>query len=144
MERNNLLGLLSKSIGEKITKVKYIYLGKKIRFGNQILLIDKAISSCEILGCKKIILNKQNNWFIKKKIPHKKYKMSFEIKNESNIEYSNVIIDKTKFFFYYHFKYFKKEHKLELIRNEIINNLPKFSILIKMIFLFILEVAIYL
>ena len=128
LERNNLLELLSKSIGEKITNVKYIYLGKKLKFGNQIHLIDKAIFSCEILGCRKIILDKNNNWFIKKKISYKKFKMSFEIKNENNIEYSNVILDKTPFFFFY---YFKREHRLEIIRNEIINNLPKLPIINK-------------
>ena len=100
-------------------------------------LIDKAISCCEILGCKKIILNKKNIWFIKKKISHRMYKMAFEIKNENNIEYSNVIIDNTTFFFYYYFKYLKIEHKLELIRNEIINNLPKLPINKKDLFIYI-------
>ena len=67
-EKNELLTFISKSVGKKITSVNTIFLSQKLMFGNQIILINLAIFFCEILGCKKIILDQNWNWFIKHKI----------------------------------------------------------------------------
>ena len=78
-EKKELLNMISESIGRKITSVNIIFLSQKMRFGNQIILINLAIFFCEILGCKKIILDKNWNWFIKNKIIYKKYRMIIDV-----------------------------------------------------------------
>ena len=80
IEKSKLLEFISNATSKNITIVKYIYLKKRSRFGNQLFLIYRTIFYCEILGCKKIILEKnQNNWFIKNKIIYKKKKMIVEV-----------------------------------------------------------------
>ena len=67
-EKRNLLDLITKNVGKNITLVKSIYLGQKFRFGNQMIIIYKAIFYCQILGCKKIFLENNYNWYIRNKI----------------------------------------------------------------------------
>ena len=125
-EKNKLLVFLSKCIGKNITKVKYIFFGARMRFGNMIYFLERTINICHILECKKIFLDKKYYWFLRTKIKVQKYKMSLEIKNEKNIKiYNNIIIDKTVNFFYYNVK-FKPD--INIFKNEIISNLPKLKI----------------
>ena len=125
-EKNKLLVFLSKCIGKNITKVKYIFFGARIKFGNMILFLEKTIYICHILECKKIFFDKKYYWFLRKKIKVLKYKMSLEIKNEKKIKiYNNIIIDKTVNFWGYRAK-FKPD--INIFKNEIIANLPKLKI----------------
>lgn len=78
-EKENLLKFLSKYHRKKIDSVDTIYLFQNFRFGNQIIIINKIIFYCEIISCKKIILDKNYNWFIKNKIFDEKYKMTIEV-----------------------------------------------------------------
>ena len=66
--KKQLLELISKSLGQKITSVKSIFLSHNLFFGNQILILNDIIFMCEILGCRKIILDKRYYWYIKKKL----------------------------------------------------------------------------
>lgn len=66
-EKENLLNFLSNNSRHKIINVDTLYIGTKDRFGNQLIILSKAIFFCEILGCKKIILDKFNR-FIKNDI----------------------------------------------------------------------------
>ena len=69
LEKKELLKFISKTISKNITQIKQIFLGQKLHFGNQIITVSKVIFYCQILGCKKIILeNNSNNWYFKKKI----------------------------------------------------------------------------
>ena len=128
-EKNKLLVFLSKSIGKNITKVKYIFFGTRMRFGNMIKFLIKTINICHILECKKLFFDKKNIWFIRKKIKIPKYKMALQIINEKNIEiYNSIIIDKT-YNFYHNAFYFKRfENDINIFKNEIIINLPKLKI----------------
>ena len=115
---NNLIYEKNES---NINKINRIFLQQKYKFGNQILLINMVIYYCEILGCKKIILDKKWNWFIKKKIKYKKYKMVIEVGDKKDFKYD--IIDNSANFFYYS-KILKPELRIEIIKNEIIRNIP--------------------
>jgi hypothetical protein len=128
LEKKKLFVFLSKCLGKNITKVKYIFFGPSLRFGNMIKFLEKAIYYCHIIDCKKIFLDKKKIWFIRKNLKIKKYKMSIEIKNEKDIiTYDTIIIDKTDNFFNYN-KYTKYEYNLDIFKNEIIANLPKLKI----------------
>ena len=126
--KKKLLDYLSKCLSKNITKIKNIFLGQDMRFGNQLILIQRVIFYCEILGCKNIILDKKNNWFIKNTIFIRKYNMSIKVDEEKNMKYYNdVIIDKTLNFFYYK-SLIIPENRINILKNEILNNLPAISI----------------
>ena len=136
LEKKELLNLISIHIGKNLSFVKSYYINNNFHFGNQIILIKNIIFYCQIIGCKRIILSEKNNWFIKNKIINKKYKMIIELKNKRNIQYNNLIIDKTTNFLYYK-KYIKPEIKFELLKEEILKNIPKIKINSKDLFIYI-------
>ena len=122
---------LSKCISKNITKVKNIFLGQDIHFGNKLILIENVILFCRILGCKTIILDKTKNWFIQKTIIIKKYKLIIKIDEEKNVRhYFDIIIDNTLNFFYlfYEKSFINAEITLNLIKSEILRNLPTVEI----------------
>ena len=63
-----LLKFMSESIGKNITNIRQIYIKNNFNFGNQMVLISNVIYYCEILQCKRIILDKNSFWFIRKTI----------------------------------------------------------------------------
>lgn len=134
-EKNDLLKFLSKNIGKNLTKIKTIFLSEKHRFGNQFILFNKIIFFCEILGCKRIILNKKYYWFIKNKIINKKYKMIIEPDSLKYKDYPKIIDE--SFIFFHYSNIFKIDFKINLLKNEIIKNLPKLNIKIGINDLFI-------
>lgn len=101
LEKQKLIEFISKVKKENITKIRQILLLKKLRFGNQLIIISKVIFFCHILGCKRVILN--NNWFIKNKFINKKLKIIIEprkIKKIKDVKF-DTLIDNTPNFFYY-------------------------------------------
>lgn len=87
------------------------------------MIFIKVIFYCEIISCKRIIINSNYFWYIKKIIYNNKYKMI--IKPSSKIiEYPSIILDQTFIFFKY-INIFKPEFRINLLKKEIIRNLPK-------------------
>ena len=123
-EKEELLKYISKSIKENIKSIETIFLDYKCNFGNQLILLNKVIFFCEILGCKRILLNKDFYWFIKNKILYKKYEMIIEVGDEKDYQNKNIIIDRSSNFFWY-FNYIKPQFRPEIIKQEILSNLPK-------------------
>ena len=126
-EKKELLYKISKFIKKKIISLKYIYLKGKLRFGNFLVTLNNAIFFCEILGCKKILIENYNDLYIKNKIYNKKYNMTIEPIYLNKYLIKKSIILPTNFFFYY-YKYIKPENRLNLLKVEILNNLPKLNI----------------
>lgn len=123
LEKKNLLEFISKSSKKNITFVKYIFFGNRQRFGNKMITIYNIIFYCKLLGCKKILLDKKKVWFIKNKIIDKKYKIIIEPEDINKMKLSNVIIDRTDNFYYY-FNYISPVKRIDLVKNEILTNLP--------------------
>ena len=119
-----LLKFMSESIGKNITNIRQIYIKNNFNFGNQMVLISNVIYYCEILQCKRIILDKNSFWFIRKTIINKKYKMKIEVKAYNKKNCFVTLIDNTSNFFYF-YSIFKAKSRVELLRNEIYKNLPK-------------------
>ena len=115
---------LSQYIGKQIKNVNNIFIGIKLNFGNQLKLVNNAIFFCEILGCKHLILDSKANWFIKKRIIDKNYKMTIEVGDIEKYTNKNIIFD-FSIFMYFYLKYIKPEFKINLLKGEIISNLPK-------------------
>ena len=126
MEKKELLEYISSTVGKKIEFVKCIFIGNRKRFGNKMRIIYKIIFYCKILRCKKIFLDRKKVWFIKNKIIDKKYKIIIIPEEEKNIKYCKTIIDKTDNFYYYS-KYIIPPKRIDLLKKEILRNLPKVS-----------------
>ena len=94
-EKKELLKYISFNIGKNLSSVKSIFLDSNLKFGNQFILLNKAIFFCELLGCKRIILNEKYFWYIKNKIIYKKYNMLIKVGNKNHIKYRGTIIDGT-------------------------------------------------
>ena len=96
-------------------------------FGNQLSAFNKLIFYCEILKCQNIILPKNNNLFINHTLYDKDYNITIRYDNYpsgTKVDY----IKSLDFFFFYDFFNFKIENRLDIVKNEIVNNLPKVEI----------------
>jgi hypothetical protein len=124
LNKEELLKLLSINVGKKLHSVKSIFLSKNSIFENLIMTINNAIYYCETLQCKYIILDNKYYWFIKKKIKYKKNRLIIMKGNINNFEGNKLIIDKT-----YNLlnlsSFFKTAIKINIIKKEILTNLPK-------------------
>ena len=125
-EKKSILDLFSKYAGRNITSIDNIYFETGCNFGNCIVLLNKILFYCEIIGCKTIILDENIFWYIKNQIFYGKNNISIKVgekkfKNSSSLYYSSPSI-------YYSFFYIKPEIRIDLIRNEIIKNLNKVNV----------------
>ena len=95
------------------------------RLGNFFVSINNAIIFCELLGCKKIIIEKNNIIFINHTIFYQKYNFTIEPKQEiGNCSDNNCMILKNWFFFHLDFKYLGNVNRLYILKKEILKNLP--------------------
>ena len=118
--KKQLFGVISKSLGQNITSVKSIFLSQNMFFGNQIQTLNNIIFVCEILRCRKIILNKKLFWYIKNRIIDRKFRRIIDIGDLNDYINTSTIIDKTNSFFN---KFC--ENRMNILRKEILANLPK-------------------
>ena len=123
-EEENIYKFLSKYQQRNITHIDSIFLAQKFRFGNQIILITKIIFYCEIIGCKRIILDKEWNWFIKNRIVDDKYNIIIDVGEINDFINSKTLIDYSDNFFFY-LGYIKPELRTDIIKKELLNNIPK-------------------
>jgi hypothetical protein len=135
-EKKELFKFISNNTGKNITSVKSVFIKNNFNFGNQLILLNKAIFYCEILGCKRIIFDKKNFWYIKNKIINKKCKMIIKAGTINNILNPITIIDNTLNFFYYNYN-IKPEYRAIILKEEIIRNLPIIKISKNSLFIYI-------
>ena len=126
-EKKSILNLFSKDAGRNISSVDTIFFATNCDFGNCIAILNKILFYCEIIGCKTIILDENIYWYVKKRIFYGKNNISIEVgekkklENISSLYYNSPSI-------YYTFFDIKPEIRIDLIRNEIIQNLNKVNV----------------
>ena len=126
-EKKSILNLFSKDAGRNISSVDTIFFATNCNFGNCIAILNKILFYCEIIGCKTIILDENIYWYVKKRIFYGKNNISIEVgekkklENISSLYYNSPSI-------YYTFFDIKPEIRIDLIRNEIIQNLNKVNV----------------
>ena len=141
---------------KNITYINSLYIKGALRFGNYLISLtsyslivsilnkgivnqqsevyifkrlNNAIIFCEVLGCKKIILEYNRNGFINNKIFYEKYNIIIDSNCSFNFIDNNSIIVDVRFFFYrLNFTDFGKVNRFYVLKKEIINNLPKVKI----------------
>jgi len=121
-EKNALLFFLLNNTIKNISSIDTIYFSVDCHFGNCLILLNKIIFFCEIVECKNIILDKNIFWFIKNNIIDKKYNLTISvsdtfIKNNCSIICNSFTIYHTLFFI-------KPEIRINILKNEILSNLP--------------------
>ena len=151
-ERKAILKTFSSNIGHKMRPGINIFLDMRFNFVNQLLILNKLIFYCEIIACKKIILEKDNNIFINNTIYDKKYNIVIEVSDKThenifhNFNYEdddNFLVkdeaenkEKKDYYymmsldsnFYYNMYNLRLENKYNIFKNEILKNLPKINI----------------
>ena len=134
-ERKNILNFISKTIKKNVSSVKRIIFEKGTKFGNILICLNKLIFFCEIIKCNEIVLSHKAFWFIKNSIFLKDLNISIN-KIDKNKIYNSRYNHKTgsdtiHFNSFNLFKYFhiiKPKIRINLLKEEILNNLPKLNI----------------
>ena len=102
-----------------------IYFDMTFPFGNQIAAVNKMIFYCEIIHCKKLILPVENRIYIKHTLLDKEYNLQIEVAQEP---FQADLITDISFEFFYVFYNLKIENRIGILKNEIVNNLPKVNV----------------
>ena len=92
-EKQYILKKFSDNMGAIIKSNMTIIMDTNCSFGNRILIFNKLIFYCEIIGCKKIILEKNNNLYIRNNIYDKKYDLVIEVSDKESLRNLNDIDD---------------------------------------------------
>ena len=124
-KKKSILDLFSKHVGRNIISVDTIFFEANCKFGNCLVILNKLLFYCEIIGCKTIILDENKFWFIKNQIIYEKYNISIKVgkfNNSSSLLYYNSMG------IFFTFFYIKPEIRIDLIRKEIIRNLNKVNV----------------
>ena len=121
--RNDILKIFSKNSHKNVTSVDTLYIDYQLKFGNQLVLLNKVIFYCEILKCKKILLEPYNNVYIRNKIIDEQFNLTIDLA-KSEIDYKDNISQ-----YYPHPYYFflevTPENRFSVFKNEMLRNLPK-------------------
>ena len=120
--RDNILKLFSKKLSKNITSIDNLYMDYYLKFGNHLAHFNKAIFYCEIIKCKKIFINPDNNIYIKNTIYDQQFNLSIEIAKKKEA-YNNPL--STYYYPYYDFLFIKPENRFTIFKSEILRNLPK-------------------
>ena len=122
--RKKMFERLSIITNRTIISLGNVYLGHHYKLGNSLISINKVIYYCEILQCKRIILNQNLSEYIKNTIYDKKYNLIIEPEAKLNKNLSNVFHWPKP---YYTVLYKNPENRFDVFKDEIIKNLPKVS-----------------
>ena len=120
--RDNILKLFSKKLSKNVTSIDNLYMDYYLKFGNHLAHFNKAIFYCEIIKCKKIFINPDNNIYIKNTIYDQQFNLSIEIAKKKEA-YNNPL--STYYYPYYDFLFIRPENRFTIFKSEILRNLPK-------------------
>lgn len=127
-EKNLILEKISQNIGKNITSLDIVYYDNWARFGNQLVTFNKVIFYSEMLGVKKIILDKDNPMYIRNNINDSKYNLFIEVNydiNKTELQNYSLIYYLNNFpMFFVNFN-IRVENRFSVIKNEILRNLPR-------------------
>ena len=122
--KKNAFNYIYKKKRINITHINIFYIKGSVRLGNFFISINNAMIFCELFACKKIIIENNNNIFINHTIFDPKYNITIEPNHTINCRVSNCLILKNLFFLRLNFKYIRNINRLNILKKEIINNLP--------------------
>ena len=102
-------------------------------FGNLLIILNNIIFYNKYFCYYNIVLDKNNTWFIKDKIFIKKYNITLEVDNINKYKNNLYLLKPNNIylncfeFFYFPFR-IKPEITINLLKNEILQNIPKVNV----------------
>ena len=117
--------VMRNNVNRRIRNVKSLYIDVNFRFGNLIVFLNKILFYCEIIGCEYIILNKDKFWFLNDTINIKYKNITIKKGNHEYFKSSSVLYNKPWKIYSNNFFNIKTPIRVHLLRDQIINNLPK-------------------
>ena len=121
--RKDMFQILSRMSKRKITSLNDVYFTYYYKLGNLLIAINKVIFYCEILQCKRIILNKNILNFFKNVIYDKNYDLLIEPETKAKNFNS-----RSAFHWphpYYNVLGVNPENRFDVFKEEMLNNIPK-------------------
>ena len=123
--KNKILDKIIDYYKKNITTINKIFITNNIAFGNTLLCLNNIIFYCEILGCKEIYLNSSVNWYIKNEIITNKTQISLISSSKINCKGSKTLCIPFLGGLCLNPIIIKQKIRLNILKNEIKNNLPK-------------------
>ena len=121
--KQNLINEIYKKLRMNLINLNLIYVSGSVRFGNFLITINNAIIVCELLGCKKIVIQNNKKLFINHNIFYPKYNITIYPNHFFKERYS--IIFNIGFLYSLNFKEIGNVNRFNIFKKEIFNNLPK-------------------
>lgn len=122
-EKQAIFNLFYYGKNTSLTSIDNIFYKCDFKFGNMLVNLNKLIFYCEIIGCKSIVLDKNNFWFIKNKI----YIPQINISIETGVYNNSLYLFDNSMDLFYSLYIFRHEIRINFLRKEIISNLPKIN-----------------
>ena len=113
---------------KNFSKLENLFIIKPISFGNTIICLNNVIFYCEVIGCKNIFLNSEHNWYIKNKIINNNIKISLIPSSQINCNISNTLCMPFEGGLCINPYFIKQKIRINILKNEILGNLPKVNI----------------
>ena len=128
--KDKFLKMVSLTKNQTITHIDTFYFLNNMNFGNSLIQVNNAIFYCEIVGCQKIILNNNSlgrKWLIVNDLYIEKLNISILHDKNIDCKKENILcFYKNSFPFYP--KVVIPQVRTDLIKEELLRNLPNVSI----------------
>lgn len=114
-----------------VTQVNTFFLSYIAYFGNNLIALNNAIFYCEIIGCSKIVLNSKNStrkWLIEKPIYIQKLNITIIQGDNINCNDNKTLCFYEVSWLIFYPKIVKTQIRIDLIKTEILKNLPPVNI----------------
>ena len=122
---------ISKIKNQIITKMEILFLSHNINFGNSLITVNNAIFLCEIIGCHKIVLSRNNlirKWLIQNNIFIRKSNITIMQGSNIDCKLNNILCIYENSWDTLYPKVIIPIVRTDLIKKEILRNLPKIDI----------------
>lgn len=127
-EKGKLLKYFINQAKKNFTSLDNLYFTEPANFGNRMQMINNIMYYCEILGCKNIYLNPAHNWFIKNTVIIGKFNISVIEPSKINCDNINTFCLSLWCGFCLYPLNIRPEIRINLLKNEMLKNLPKINI----------------
>ena len=131
------LSRIFSNTNRNIRNINILFIKGKARFGNFFISINNAIIYCEILHCKKIIIEHNNIIYLNNTIFYKEINFTIESNQKFNHKDKNSVILDVHFFFFNGFNFWGNINKLRIFKKQLLNNLPKVKIHPNVLYIYI-------
>ena len=123
-----LLSKMFKKTKKNINRVNSLIIKGNSRFGNFFISINNAIIYCEILNCKKIIIENNNNIYINKIMYYKQNNFTIEPNQTFKYNDNYSIIINVNYFIFHGLRFFRNINRFNFFREQLLNNIPKVKV----------------